>query len=118
MRTELITIENETDLDEARELVSQLMNSDSPTDARRLQAQAILLQAYEAKVWPFPSASPAEIIQYIMEQHDLTPADLAPVLGTRSRVSEVLNGRRPLSVSMIRRLRSQFNISADALIPS
>ena len=94
------------------------MDFGNPHDVARWQAQAILLQAYEAKRWPVLCASPAEIIQYIMEQHDLTPADLASVLGTRSRVSEVLNGRRPLSVSMIRRLCSQFNISADALISS
>ncbi len=118
MQTELIAIENDQDLAEAQALVSHLMDSDNPHDLARLRAQAILLQAYEAKRWPVPPATQANIIQYIMEQHDLTPADLAPVLGTRSRVSEVLNGRRPLSVSMIRRLRARFKISADALISS
>jgi HTH-type transcriptional regulator/antitoxin HigA len=53
-----------------------------------------------------------------MEQHDLTPADMAPILGTRSRVSEVLSGKRPLSIAMIKRLRSTFRVSADALIPA
>jgi HTH-type transcriptional regulator/antitoxin HigA len=116
MQTNVIVIENENDLNEARELVSRLMGSDDPTDRARLRAQALMLQEYEAKRWPVEPASPAEIIQYLMEQHDLTPADMAPILGTRSRVSEVLNGRRPLNLSMIKRLRTTFHISADALI--
>jgi HTH-type transcriptional regulator/antitoxin HigA len=51
-----------------------------------------------------------------MEQHDLAPADLAPILGTRSRVSEVLNGKRPLTLNMIRRLHRQLGIPAALLI--
>jgi HTH-type transcriptional regulator/antitoxin HigA len=51
-----------------------------------------------------------------MEQHELTRADLVPLLGTPSRVSEVLNGKRELSMSMVRNLRDRFQISADLLI--
>jgi HTH-type transcriptional regulator/antitoxin HigA len=118
MHLNVILIESDDDLREARSLVSQLMDSEKPEDRARLRAQAILLQAYEARHFPVPSASVADIIQYIMDQHDLTPADMAPILGTRSRVSEVLNGRRPLSTSMIRRMRATFKISADLLIPA
>lgn len=118
MQANVIVIENENDLKEARDLVSRLMGSENPADRARLRAQAILLQEYEAKRWPVEPATATEIIQYLMEQHDLTPADMAPILGTRSRVSEVLNGRRPLSLSMIKRLRAAFHISADAFIPS
>jgi HTH-type transcriptional regulator/antitoxin HigA len=118
MQTSVVTIETESDLKEAQALVSQLMDSTDPADRARLRAQAIILQDYEAKRWPIAPASVADIIQYLMEQHDLTQADMAPILGTRSRVSEVLNGRRPLSMSMIRKLRSTFHVSADALIPA
>ena len=52
-----------------------------------------------------------------MEQHGLSRADLVPFLGTASRVSEVMNGKRELSMSMIRMLRERFHISADLLIP-
>jgi HTH-type transcriptional regulator / antitoxin HigA len=51
-----------------------------------------------------------------MDQHGLTRADLVPLLGTPSRVSEVLNGKRELSMSMVRKLRERFHISADLLI--
>jgi HTH-type transcriptional regulator/antitoxin HigA len=52
-----------------------------------------------------------------MEQHGLSRGDLVPLLGTPSRVSEVLNGKRELSMSMVRKLRNRFDISADLLIP-
>jgi HTH-type transcriptional regulator/antitoxin HigA len=52
-----------------------------------------------------------------MEQHGLSRADLVPLLGTPSRVSEVMNGKRDLSMSMVRKLRDRFHIPADLLIP-
>jgi HTH-type transcriptional regulator/antitoxin HigA len=52
-----------------------------------------------------------------MDQHGLSRADLIPLLGTASRVSEVLTGKRELSMSMVRKLRERFHISADLLIP-
>jgi HTH-type transcriptional regulator/antitoxin HigA len=52
-----------------------------------------------------------------MEQHDLFRADLVPLLGTPSRVSEVLSGKQELSMTMVQRLRERFHISADLLIP-
>jgi HTH-type transcriptional regulator/antitoxin HigA len=55
---------------------------------------------------------------YLMDQHGLARADLAPLLGGASRVSEVMNGRREPSMAMVKRLRERFDISADVLIPS
>ena len=52
-----------------------------------------------------------------MDQHGLTRVDLVPLLGTPSRVSEVLSGKRDLSMTMIKRLRDRFHVSADLLIP-
>jgi HTH-type transcriptional regulator/antitoxin HigA len=52
----------------------------------------------------------------LMDQHNLSRADLVPLLGTASRVSEVLTGKRELSMTMVRRLRERFNISADLLV--
>jgi HTH-type transcriptional regulator/antitoxin HigA len=51
-----------------------------------------------------------------MDQHNLSRADLVPLLGTASRVSEVLTGKRDLSMTMVRRLRERFNVSADLLV--
>lgn len=118
MRAEIIVIENESDLAEARELVSRLATSSAAGDVGRLRAQALVLAAYEARHWPAEPATVPELLRYLMEQHDLTPADLAPILGARSRVTEILNGTRGLSLAMIRRLRDTFHIPADALIGS
>src|SRR3569833_1189363 len=115
MEATLIIIENYEDLKQAQDLVVKLMDSNDPKDRVRMQAQVQLVKAYESKHYPVPTASVADVIQYLMDQLDLTPADMAPILGTRSRVSEVLNGKRPLSLSMIRRLKSTFHISADSL---
>jgi HTH-type transcriptional regulator/antitoxin HigA len=83
----------------------------------RLTAQARLVEAYERARWPRRTPSLPELLTYLMEQHDLSRSDLVPLLGTPSRVSEVLNGKRELSVSMVRKLRDRFHIPADVLIP-
>src|SRR5665213_1933400 len=118
MEATLILIENDADLKKAQNLVVALMDSDDPIERARMRSQVQLVKAYEAKHYRLPTISSADVIQYLMEQHNLTPADMAPILGTRSRVSEVINGKRPLSLSMIKRLRSTFHVSADSLIPA
>ncbi|MGD0865065.1 MAG: hypothetical protein ABSA49_05870, partial [Rhizomicrobium sp.] len=87
-------------------------------DEAQLAAQACLIEAYERSRWPRRRHGPAEVLTYQMEQHSLSRADLVPLLGTPSRVSEVLSGKRELSMTMVQRLRERFDISADALIPS
>jgi HTH-type transcriptional regulator / antitoxin HigA len=57
-----------------------------------------------------------DLLNYLLEQRGLTRAELVPLLGTASRVSAVLNGKRDLSMSMVRNLRERFQISADLLI--
>ncbi|MBI3707597.1 MAG: XRE family transcriptional regulator, partial [Proteobacteria bacterium] len=66
--------------------------------------------------WPRRAPTLPDLLIYLMDQHGLTRADLVPLLGTASRVSEVLNGKRALSMTMVRRLRERFHISADVLI--
>jgi len=116
MHADIVIIQNDADLAEAQALVSRLGTSDDPANVAQLRAQALILAAYEAERWPSEPISVPEVIQYIMDQHGLSPADLSPVLGARSRVTEVLNGRRGLSLTMIRRLRSAFHVPADVLI--
>lgn len=116
MKTEVIVIQSEKDLKAARALVSKLGDSRKPADVARLRAQALILQAYEMEHWPAASPSVAELIRYAMDQHGLTPADMVPIFGTRSRVSEVLNGKRSLTVGMIRRLRNRLGLPADLLV--
>lgn len=99
------------------ELISSLMSTTSREDIARLNAQAREVEAYESGRWPRDPASVPEIIDYLMEQHDLTPNDLAPLFGGRGRVSDVLNGKRALSIRTVKRLRERFGVSADILIP-
>lgn len=116
MKTTLIVIEREEDLAQAKALIARLMDSDAPADRARMTAQARLVEAYERIRWPRRTPSLPALLSYLMDQHDLTRSDLVPLLGTASRVSEVLSGKRELSMSMVKRLRERFHISADLLI--
>ena len=117
MRATLIVIQNDADHAEAKKLIERLMDSNDPADQARMAAQARLIEAYERSRWPRRTATVPEILTYLMDQHGLTRADLVPLLGTASRVSEVLNGKRELSMSTIRKVRERFRIPADLLIP-
>ena len=83
----------------------------------RLEAQARLIAAYEEKKWPRRPPSTAELIRHLMDQHGLTRTDLVPILGTPSRVSEILRGKKELSMAMVQRLRARFRVPADLLLP-
>jgi len=116
MKTELIIIENDADLAEATALVTILM--ETPGNGARLRAQAKLIEDYETREWPRRAPSIPDLLYYLMEQNGLSRADLIPLLGTASRVSEVMNGKAHLSMTMVRRLRDRFGVSADLLIPA
>ena len=116
MKATLIVIENDADHAEAKALVEKLMGSSEPADLARMTAQARLVEAYERTRWPRRAPSLPDLLTYLMEQHGLSRADLVPLLGTPSRVSEVMNGKRDLSMSMVRKLRDRFHIPADLLI--
>jgi HTH-type transcriptional regulator/antitoxin HigA len=117
MKANLIVIENDADHAEVKAFVEALVASTNLKDAVRLGAQARLIEAYERSRWSRRAPRPADILAYLMEEHGLSRADLEPLLGTASRVSEVLNGTRDLSMPMIQRLRERFHVAADVLIP-
>lgn len=117
MDATLIVIDSDAELGRARALVDRLWDSEDPTDIARLQAQARLIAAYEESKWPRRPPSTAELIRHLMDQHGLTRADMVPILGTPSRVSEVLQGKKELSMAMVQRLRARFRVPADLLIP-
>jgi HTH-type transcriptional regulator/antitoxin HigA len=117
MDATLIVIDSDAELARARALVDRLMASDDPRSLARLEAQARLIAAYEESKWPRRPPSTAEMIRYLMDQHGLTRADLVPVLGTPSRVSEVLRGKKGLSMAMVQRLRARFRVPSDLLLP-
>ena len=82
-----------------------------------LEVLSILVENYEARVFPFDDPDPVEAILFRMEQQGLSRKDLESIFGSRSRVSEILNRRRALSLSMIRRLHDELQIPFEALIP-
>ena len=116
MKATLIIIENDNDHAQAKSLIDELMGSEDAADRARMMAQARLIEAFERSRWPRRRPTLPDLLTYLMDQHGLSRADLVPLLGTASRVSEVLNGKRELSMSMVRKLRERFQISADLLI--
>ena len=117
MKATLIVIQDEADHAEAKKLIEKLMGSSKPEERARMVAQARLVEAYERSERPRTAPAVPVLLAYLMDQHGLSRADLVPLLGTGSRVSEVLSGKRDLSMSMVRRLRDRFQISADLLVP-
>lgn len=85
-------------------------------DTVRLRHLVSLAEAYEREHYPRQPVDPITAIRFRMEQAGLQPKDLVPYLGSRSRVSEVLAGKRPLTLRMIRNLRYGLGIPAETLI--
>ena len=112
-------IRNEDDYQAAlREL--SLYFDDEPTpgtpEGDRFEILLTLVEAFEAKHWPVDLPDPIEAIKFRMEQAGLKPKDLTPAIGQLNRVYEVLNRKRPLSLSMIWKLHQMLGISAECLI--
>ncbi len=82
----------------------------------RLDVLATLIEVYESAHEPMDPPDPIEAIKFRMEQQGLTRRDLEKIIGTRTRIAEVLNRKRGLSIGMIRRLHDQLGISAEVLI--
>jgi HTH-type transcriptional regulator/antitoxin HigA len=117
MDATVVLIDSDKELVRARALVERLWDSDDPADVARLEAQARLIAAYEERKWPRRAPRTADLIRHLMDQHGLSRADMVPILGTPSRVSEVLSGKKGLSMAMVQRLRARFRVPADLLIP-
>ena len=81
-----------------------------------LDVMITLIEAYEAKHFPMELPNPVDAIRFRMEQSGLSPADLVPAIGRQNRVYEVLNGKRALTLPMIRKLHEMFGIPAESLI--
>lgn len=110
-------IRTERDHDAALAEIARLWGAKPGTPAGdRLDILATLVDAYESQRHPMDPPDPIEAIKFRMEQQGLTRKDLEGILGTRTRVAEVLNRRRGLSIAMIRRLHEKLGIPAEVLI--
>jgi HTH-type transcriptional regulator/antitoxin HigA len=85
-------------------------------DADELELLSLLIEKYEQEHFPIDLPDPIEAIKFRMEQLGLRQKDLAEVIGLKSRVSEVLNRKRKLTVEMIRKLHSALGIPTEILI--
>lgn len=107
----IFPIRTEEDYDTALARIDMLMNVDMGTpEGDELDILVTLVEAYEAKHYPIPVCDPVEAIKFRMEQMGLKPKDLTPIIGSRSKVSEVLNHKRQLSIAMIRNLHVRLHV--------
>jgi HTH-type transcriptional regulator / antitoxin HigA len=112
-------IKTEGDYEAALAMLETLLDAEPASgtpDAERLELLTLLVEDYEAKVAPPELPDPIEAIRFRMEQQGLRQRDLVPYIGSPSKVSEVLSGKRPLTLSMIRALHAGLGIPAHVLL--
>ena len=113
MKAKVLKIER--DYKAALAYIERLMCAAAP-DENELDLWSLLVEKYEEEHFPIATPDPIEAIRFRMEQAGLQPADLNPYLHSKSKVSEVMSRKRPLSLSMIRALHRGLNIPAEVLV--
>jgi HTH-type transcriptional regulator/antitoxin HigA len=108
-------LKSERDYKTALAHVEALMDGSAPDEAE-LELWSLLVEKYEEEHFPIAAPDPIEAIRFRMEQAGLTPGDLQPFMQSKSKVSEVMNRKRPLSLSMIRALHRGLQIPAEVLV--
>lgn len=110
-------IRNDKDLRQAFRRLEVIFQAKPKTpEFDELEILSTLIEVYENKHYPIGPADPVEAIKFRMEQQGLTPRDLEAYIGKSGRVSEVLNGKRPLSVKMIKKLHEGLHIPYESLL--
>lgn len=112
-------IKNSAQYEDALARVYDLMQMDIEPESKEsdeLEILSILVKEYEVEHYPVPKPSPLEAIKFRLEQMGMSEAELSGILGYRSRKSEILSGKRKLSLSMIRKLNEVLHIPAEVLI--
>ena len=94
----------------------QLKLKPNSDESDKLELLSILIEQYEKENFPIDPPHPIEAILFRLDQMNMKKSELAKILGTRSRASEILNGKRKLSLSMIRKLNIELHIPAEVLI--
>ena len=112
-------IKTNNQYEEALAMVEELMDLEpnpGTREADKLELLTLLISNYEREHFPMEMPDPIEAIKFRMEQQQLSQKDLMPYIGSRSRVSEVLNRKRSLTLKMIRTLHKELGIPAEVLI--
>ena len=110
-------IRNDKDLRLAFQRLEKIFQAKKGTpEADEMEILTTLIEVYENKHYPIKAADPIAAIKFRMEQQGLAPKDLEPYIGASGRVSEVLNYKRPLSLSMVKRLHEGLQIPYESLM--
>jgi len=114
-------IKNEQQYEDALARIYALMQKDlkkGSAQSDELELLALVVKEYENEHYPIPKPNPIEAIKFRIEQMGISEAQLSDILGYRSRKSEILSGKRKLSLPMIRKLHERLSIPAAVLIQS
>lgn len=109
-------IKSEKEYKAALAKVEGLMGAKNEAELDELELWGLIVEKYEEEHYPIKAVDPIEAIKFRMEQQGLSNSDLQQYIGSRGRVSEVLNGKRGLSISMIKSLHAGLNIPYSTLI--
>ncbi|MDP2408839.1 MAG: transcriptional regulator [Pseudolabrys sp.] len=116
---DIAPIKNQRDYRRAlKDIESLMMAKRNTPEGDRLDILVTLVEAWERKHYPLDLPDPVDAIKYHMDHSGMQPRDLIPFIGSRNRVHEVLNRRRPLTLKMIWRLHEGLGIPAESLIKS
>ena len=114
---EIKAIKNKQDYDQALERLEQIFHAKIDThEGDEAEVLSILIEKYEDEHYPIGMPNPIEAIKFRMEQMNMNQKDLAEIIGYTSRVSEILNKKRKLTLSMIRKLSTVLHIPAEVLV--
>ena len=120
MKTKILKTEQE--YNEACERIYTLINSTDriievdSVEGEEMELLSLLIEKYEQEHYPIEAPNPIEAIKFRMDQMNLKQSDIAPLFGGKTRVSEVLNGKRPLSLKMITLLNRYLGIPLESLV--
>lgn len=92
------------------------LETPSLSQVQAIELLSLLVQTYEAKVYPIPDASPIEVLKFLMESNNLTQSDLQQEIGSQAFVSRILRGERQLTATHIKALAARFNLPASVFI--
>jgi len=116
---EIKAIKSNIDYQEALKYVETVIDKgveENSVESEKLEVLVTLIQHYESKMFPYKTPDPIDALAFVMEQRNLSHKDLVPYIGSRSKVSEVLSRKRPLSLNMIRSLHKNLGIPAKTLL--
>lgn len=117
LKSKLQPVKTKEQYNQYLEIIDSLVDClEGSPEEEFLELVSILVEDYEAKHYPVEAPDPIEAIKLKMEEEGLKRKDLAPYFGSISRVSEVLNRKRPLTLEMIRKIHRGLGISAETLL--